>query len=193
MLNNLYQSLDPVAFTIGPFSARWYGPCLCGGLHLRHCHHVCSWQALEDALRLRLALHHYAMRHDRCYRGRSPGLRAFYNWDMYAANPLAILEFSRGGMSFHGGFIGALVAGIVAARMVRMPYLSLVDLAIIGVPIGLFLWSLCKFRQRRTVGRANRSSLGRCVWRFCWHGATPSQPAVRGLCWKAHCCLRSSS
>ena len=64
---------------------------------------------------------------------------------MYAANPLSILEFNRGGMSFHGGFIGALVAGIVAARIVKMPYLTLVDLAIIGVPIGLFFGRCANF------------------------------------------------
>ena len=137
MLNNLYQSLDPVAFTIGPFSARWYGLAYVAGF-------ICviaimyvvgkRWKMRFDFDSLCIIM--------LCAMigvivGGRLGYVLFYNWDMYAANPLAILEFSRGGMSFHGGFIGALVAGIVAARMVHMPYLSLVDLAIIGVPIGL--------------------------------------------------------
>ena len=137
MLNNLYQSLDPVAFTVGPFSARWYGLAYVAGF-------ICviaimyvvgkRWKMRFDFDSLCIIM--------LCAMigvivGGRLGYVLFYNWDMYAANPLAILEFSRGGMSFHGGFIGALVAGIVAARMVHMPYLSLVDLAIIGVPIGV--------------------------------------------------------
>ena len=127
MLNNLYQSLDPVAFTIGPFSARWYGLAYVAGF-------ICviaimyvvgkRWKMRFDFDSLCIIM--------LCAMigvivGGRLGYVLFYNWDMYAANPLAILEFSRGGMSFHGGFIGALVAGIVAARMVHMPYLSLVE------------------------------------------------------------------
>ena len=113
MLNNLYQSLDPVAFTIGPFSARWYGLAYVAGF-------ICVIAIM------------YVV-----------GKRWKMRFDF--ASLCIILEFSRGGMSFHGGFIGALVAGIVAARMVHMPYLSLVDLAIIGVPIGLFFGRCANF------------------------------------------------
>ena len=114
------------------------------------------------------------------------GYVLFYNWDMYAANPLAILEFSRGGMSFHGGFIGALVAGIVAARMVRMPYLSLVDLAIIGVPIGLFFGRCanCGAHQPIFPGALCSEVL------LAWSHVTPA--SCTRPCWKACCCLRSS-
>ena len=41
------------------------------------------------------------------------GYVLFYNFEMYAANPLAIFDFSRGGMSFHGGFVGAVIAGVI--------------------------------------------------------------------------------
>ena len=117
MLNNLYQSLDPVAFAIGPFSARWYGLAYVAGF-------ICviaimyvvgkRWKMRFDFDSLCIIM--------LCAMigvivGGRLGYVLFYNWDMYSANPLAILEFSRGGMSFHGGFIGALVAGIVAARM----------------------------------------------------------------------------
>ena len=144
-LNDIYQSLDPVAFTIGPFSARWYGLAYVAGF-------VCviaimyvvgkRWKMRFDFDSLCIIM--------LCAKigvivGGRLGYVFFYNWDMYAANPLAILEFQRGGMSFHGGFIGALLAGIVAARMVKMPYLSLVDLAIIGVPVGLFFGRCANF------------------------------------------------
>lgn len=144
-LNDIYQSLDPIAFTIGPFSARWYGLAYVAGF-------VCviaimyvvgkRWKMRFDFDSLCIIM--------LCAMigvivGGRLGYVLFYNWDMYAANPLAILEFQRGGMSFHGGFIGALLAGIVAARMVKMPYLSLADLAIIGVPVGLFFGRCANF------------------------------------------------
>lgn len=48
-------------------------------------------------------------------------------------------------MSFHGGFVGALLGGVVASRVVKVPYLTLVDLAMIGVPIGLFFGRCANF------------------------------------------------
>ena len=136
-LNDLYQSLDPVAFTIGPFSARWYGLAYVAGF-------VCviavmymvgkRWKMRFDfdslCIIMLCAMIGVIVGGQLGYvRGQSP----------------CHLEFSRGGMSFHGGFVGALLAGIVAARMVKMPYLSLVDLAIIGVPIGLFFGRCANF------------------------------------------------
>ena len=68
-----------------------------------------------------------------------------YNGPFYAAHPLEVLNFANGGMSFHGGLVGALLAGIVAAKIIKMPYLSLLDVAIIGVPIGLFFGRCANF------------------------------------------------
>lgn len=145
MLNELYQALDPVAFTIGPFTARWYGLAYVAGF-------LCaiaviyfvgkSWKLRFDFDSLCIIL--------LCAMvgiivGGRLGYVLFYNWDVYAANPLAILDFSRGGMSFHGGFFGAFIAGIIASRIVKMPYLSLIDIAMIGVPIGLFFGRCANF------------------------------------------------
>lgn len=85
------------------------------------------------------------MRHDRRYRGRSFGLRPFLQLGICTSRPAGHSRVFARGDELHGGFIGALVAGIVAARMVHMPYLSLVDLAIIGVPIGLFFGRCANF------------------------------------------------
>ncbi len=145
MLNELYQALDPVAFTIGPFTARWYGLAYVAGF-------LCAiaviyfvgkrWKLRFDFDSLCIIL--------LCAMvgiivGGRLGYVLFYNWDVYAANPLAILDFSRGGMSFHGGFFGAFIAGIIASRIVKMPYLSLIDIAMIGVPIGLFFGRCANF------------------------------------------------
>jgi phosphatidylglycerol:prolipoprotein diacylglycerol transferase len=77
--------------------------------------------------------------------GARLGYVLVYNPAYYAQNPIEILDFARGGMSFHGGLVGALLAGIIAAKIIKMPYLSLVDIAIIAVPIGLFFGRCANF------------------------------------------------
>lgn len=145
MLNDLYQTLDPIAFSIGPFTARWYGIAYALGFILA-------------AVVIYFVGKRWKMRFDMSsictiiicavvgvIIGGRLGYVLVYNGAFYAAHPLEILNFSNGGMSFHGGLVGALLAGIVAARLVKMPYLSLVDVAIIGVPIGLFFGRCANF------------------------------------------------
>ena len=145
MLNELYQSLDPIAFSIGPFTARWYGLAYVAGF-------LCAivimyvvgkrWKMrfTFDPLCIVLLCAMIGV-----IVGGRLGYVLFYNFEMYAANPLAIFDFSRGGMSFHGGFVGAVIAGVIASRLIKMPFLSLVDLAMIGVPIGLFFGRCANF------------------------------------------------
>lgn len=145
MLNEIYQSLNPVAFTIGPFSARWYGIAYVLGF-------ICAAFVIYKVGK------HWKLKFDfdsicvilicamvGVIIGGRLGYVLFYNFEMYAANPLEIFNFSHGGMSFHGGFVGALLAGIVAAKIIKMPYLTLVDLAVIGVPLGLIFGRVANF------------------------------------------------
>ena len=125
MLNELYQSLDPIAFSIGPFTARWYGLAYVAGF-------LCAiaimyivgkrWKMrfTFDPLCIVLLCAMIGV-----IVGGRLGYVLFYNFEMYAANPLAIFDFSRGGMSFHGGFVGAVIAGVVASRLIKMPFLSI--------------------------------------------------------------------
>lgn len=145
MLNEIYQSLNPIAFTIGPFSARWYGIAYVLGF-------ICAAFVIYKVGK------HWKLKFDfdsicivlicamvGVIIGGRFGYVLFYNFEMYAANPLEIFNFSHGGMSFHGGFVGALLAGIVAAKIIKMPYLTLVDLAVIGVPLGLMFGRVANF------------------------------------------------
>ena len=145
MLNEIYQLLNPVDFTIGPFSARWYGIAYVLGF-------ICAAFVIYKVGK------HWKLKFDfdsicvilicamvGVIIGGRLGYVLFYNFEMYAANPLEIFNFSHGGMSFHGGFVGALLAGIVAAKIIKMPYLTLVDLAVIGVPLGLIFGRVANF------------------------------------------------
>ena len=145
MLNDIYQTLDPVAFSIGPFTARWYGIAYALGFLLA----AAVIYFVGKRWKMKFDLNHLCTIVICAMVGVIIGGRLgyvlIYNNAFYAANPLEILNFSNGGMSFHGGLIGALLAGIVAARLIKMPYLSLVDVAIIGVPIGLFFGRCANF------------------------------------------------
>ena len=145
ILNDLYQTLDPIAFSIGPFSARWYGIAYALGF-------------LLAAVVIYFVGKRWKMRFDfenicvviicamvGVIIGGRLGYVLVYNGPFYAAHPLEVLNFANGGMSFHGGLVGALLAGIVAAKIIKMPYLSLLDVAIIGVPIGLFFGRCANF------------------------------------------------
>lgn len=145
MLNELYQSLDPIAFSVGPFTARWYGIAYVIGFLAA----IGIIYLVGKRWKMRFTADHLSIVLICAMIGVIVGARLgyvlVYNFTYYSANPLEILNFSHGGMSFHGGFVGALIAGIVAARLVKMPYLSLVDITVIGVPVGLFFGRCANF------------------------------------------------
>ncbi len=145
MLNDIYQSIDPVAFSIGSFSVRWYGLAYIAGFILaavivyftaRH------WKVriTSDALLIIMICVILGV-----ILGARIGYILFYNLDYYLAHPLEIIMFNHGGMSFHGGLIGILVAGIVAAKITHIPFLTLCDLGSIAAPAGLFFGRCANF------------------------------------------------
>lgn len=145
MLNQLYQMLDPVAFSIGPFSVRWYGIAYILGFACAAFVIVRTakrWQISLDVDSLMTVLLGAII-------GIIVGARlfycAFYGDGYYFEHPMEILAFSQGGMSFHGGLIGALLSGLVTARMIGVPYLTLADMAVVGAPLGLLFGRCANF------------------------------------------------
>lgn len=145
MLNEIYHNLNPVAFSIGSFSVRWYGIAyilgfICASIVLvitaRH------WKIKIDSEKLLSGI--------LCgiigvILGARLGYVLFYGNGYYLSNPEKIFALSEGGMSFHGGLIGGLIAGIFSAKLMKIKYLRLLDLAFIGVPIGLFFGRCANF------------------------------------------------
>jgi phosphatidylglycerol:prolipoprotein diacylglycerol transferase len=81
------------------------------------------------------------------------GYVLFYNFDIYLAHPAEMLAVWRGGMSFHGGFIGCLLAILVFARRRGLDGLALLDVAAAVVPIGLFFGRIANFVNGELWGR----------------------------------------
>ena len=145
MLNDIYQNLDPVAFAIGPFTVRWYGIAYVVGFLLAG---VVMWRVSK---RWKVKIDADSLLTIICcvivgiIVGARLGYCLVYGNGYYFEHPLELLAFQQGGMSFHGGLVGALVAGAVAAKLTHIPYLTLADLGAIAAPIGLFLGRCANF------------------------------------------------
>ena len=85
--------------------------------------------------------------------GGRTGYVLFYNFPHFAAHPIEILQLWNGGMSFHGGVTGCIVAIVLFALRRRIPMLSLGDVTAAVAPIGLFLGRIANFINGELWGR----------------------------------------
>ena len=106
------------------------------------------------------------------------GFVAFYQPGYYLQNPLQILMVWQGGMSFHGGLLGVVLAGWVFALRHKLPKLSTTDLIAHTVPFGLMLGRLANFVNAELWGRPSD-----LPWAVIFPGgAAQNCPGVAGLC-----------
>lgn len=143
----------PIAIAIGPFAIRWYALAYIAGLLIgwRYCLRLADrppglvrradiddflvWATLGVVL------------------GGRIGYVLFYNFDQYAAHPLQALYLWRGGMSFHGGALGVIVAILLFTRARAIPVFAFADIVCEAVPIGLFFGRIANFINGELWGR----------------------------------------
>ncbi len=144
-LNDLYHALDPVAFAIGPLTVRWYGLAYVLGFALA------AFIFYKVAKRWKLNINGDALITVMLCAiigiivGARLGYCIFYGDGYYFDHPLEVFAFNQGGMSFHGGLVGALIGGIVVTKLTGMPYLTLIDLGVIAGSLGLFFGRCANF------------------------------------------------
>ncbi len=102
------------------------------------------------------------------------GYVLFYNLPEYLDDPLSIFYVWEGGMSFHGGFIGVLVAIAFYARQHKIPFFVLGDIFAAVAPIGLFFGRVANFVNGELFGRV--STMDWAV-RFPHGGGVPRHPS----------------
>ena len=154
MLAIPYPAIDPVIFTVGPFAVRWYALAYIAGLVIgwRYCLAIAKKppraarpQDIDDFLvwaTLGVVL------------GGRIGYVLFYNFDHYLQNPIEVFYLWRGGMSFHGGALGVVVAILLFCRQRGIPLLVFADIITAAVPIGLFFGRIANFINGELWGRA---------------------------------------
>jgi phosphatidylglycerol---prolipoprotein diacylglyceryl transferase len=153
-----FPAINPVLISIGPFAIRWYALAYIVGI-------IAGWlyaRAIMSAQKL--------------WGGPAPitvaefddfiiwitlgiilggrvGYVLFYNLPHFVAHPLEVFELWNGGMSFHGGFLGCVIATVVFALRRGLPILSLGDVTTAVAPIGLFLGRIANFINGELWGR----------------------------------------
>ncbi len=106
------------------------------------------------------------------------GYVIFYDPATYLANPALIPQVWEGGMAFHGGFAGVVVAGLWFCRRERIPPLSMGDLLALAVPVGLMLGRIANFINAELWGRPTT-----VPWGVIFPGeAAQACEGVVGLC-----------
>ena len=90
--------------------------------------------------------------------GGRMGYVLFYNLPYFMAHPLDILAVWHGGMSFHGGLLGVIIAAIIFAKKWRRA-LQVLDLISVVAPIGFFFGRIANFINIEIMGRPTDSAL----------------------------------
>ena len=106
------------------------------------------------------------------------GYVLFYGEGQFLEDPMSILRVWEGGMSFHGGFIGVILAGALFARRNSVPPAKLADGMAIATPVGLFLGRIANFINAELWGRPTEAP-----WGVIFPGtAAQNCPDVTGPC-----------
>jgi phosphatidylglycerol:prolipoprotein diacylglycerol transferase len=149
-----YPHVDPVALDFpGPIDVRWYGLMYLVGFAIAY--FVLRWLAREEFLRLdpdAVGDLIFALVLGVILGGRL-GYIFFYDFGDFLENPARILRIWEGGLSFHGGLLGVLVAAAWFARKHRIPYLNLGDSLALAVPFGIFAVRMANFVNGELYGR----------------------------------------
>ena len=158
----IHPQFDPIALKIGPLAIHWYGLTYLAAfglflwlatLRTRHApfrEHGWTRRDVEDLMFFGVL---------GVIVGGRLGYVLFYKPTYYAAHPLEIFEVWRGGMAFHGGLIGVLLAMAWFARSRRRAWLEVTDLIAPCVPTGLACGRIGNFINGELWGRPADPSL----------------------------------
>jgi phosphatidylglycerol---prolipoprotein diacylglyceryl transferase len=155
-----YPNIDPVAFHLGPLPVRWYGIMYLIGFAASYV--LVRYQVLHPAQQGKEAREPFpaGFLDDLYYSvivglliGARLGYVLFYGRDLLRNGLLEVLAVWHGGMSFHGGLIGGIVAGIWYCRSKGVDPWRTADLIVVTAPIGLGLGRLGNFINGELYGR----------------------------------------
>jgi phosphatidylglycerol:prolipoprotein diacylglycerol transferase len=163
-----FPNIDPILLRLGPFQVHWYGLAyvvgfLAAGLIMRS--RARRWGlglSDDDIIELVLAAVIGVIV------GSRLGYVIFYGGADYWRHPLTIFAVWDGGMSFHGGLAGILIACAIEARRHNLTFLQLADVGAVGAPIGFGLGRLANFINGELWGRVTD-----VPWAVLFPGAGP--------------------
>ncbi|AUZ05342.1 prolipoprotein diacylglyceryl transferase [Vitreoscilla sp. C1] len=149
----MHPNFDPVALQLGPFAIRWYALSyivafalfiFLGRRRIKQGNTVFTNDMLDDLLTYGVV---------GVILGGRLGYVLFYNFAQYIDSPLSIFKVWEGGMSFHGGFLGVLVAMLVYAKRHQLGFWQVTDFITPMVPAGLASGRIGNFINGELWGR----------------------------------------
>ncbi len=163
-----FPQIDPVIFEIGPLAIRWYGMM-----------YLLGFAAAFFLIRHLVGLRELPLARDKVADlmfygilgvivGGRLGYVLFYNPGYYLAHPLESFAIWQGGMSFHGGLLGVIVAIVTYCRRYHLSILLTGDIVTASAPIGLGLGRLGNFINAELWGRVTDQP-----WGVIFPGAGP--------------------
>ncbi|HYS87907.1 MAG TPA: prolipoprotein diacylglyceryl transferase, partial [Bradyrhizobium sp.] len=153
-----FPAFDPIAIAIGPIAIRWYALGYIGGI-------VLGWMYARALIKrpnlwdgaspiTLLAMDDFILWVTvGIILGGRTGYVLFYNLPFFIQYPAEIFELWKGGMSFHGGFLGCVAAVMLFCWKRNLPTLSLGDITCGVAPIGICLVRLTNFINGELWGR----------------------------------------
>ncbi|WP_415303707.1 prolipoprotein diacylglyceryl transferase [Candidatus Pelagibacter sp. Uisw_090] len=146
------NNFDPVAFQILSFEIRWYSLAYIIGIIFGWIY--CKKKLIKDQRILSLFDDFITYLILGVILGGRLGYALFYNLKYYLENPLEILMVWNGGMSFHGGLIGVIVASQLFSSKHKVNQFIFLDLVALSAPIGIFFGRIANFINSELIGRA---------------------------------------
>lgn len=149
-----FPAFDPVLVTIGPFAIRWYALAYIAGVILgwQYAKHLARANPTGPAPQLYTEVLSWLV--FGILIGGRLGYVLFYNLPYYLEHPVEALQIWHGGMSFHGGALGVIIACWFFCKRFKVSYLAFMDIIVCVVPIGLFFGRLANFVNGELFGRA---------------------------------------
>jgi phosphatidylglycerol:prolipoprotein diacylglycerol transferase len=161
-----FPAIDPVLIHFGPFAIRWYALGYIVGIFFgwwyskRLVANASLWGPAGAPLKPADIDDFVAWAAVGIVGGGRIGYILFYDLPHYLANPLDALQVWHGGMSFHGGFLGTVLAMVLFARARKIPVWSMIDAIAPGVPVGIGLVRLANFINGELWGRPTDAPWG---------------------------------
>ncbi len=159
----IFPNIDPVILSISntPLKITWYSLSYLAGIllswiYIKHLNKLNKTNPLEtkkiDDLITYIIIGIII--------GGRLGYVLFYDFFLYLSNPLQILRTWEGGMSFHGGLLGVIIASYIFCRIHKVEFFRVMDLLACATPIGLFLGRIANFINGELYGRTTEVAWG---------------------------------
>ena len=166
-------SFDPVAISLGPITITWYALSYITGL-------LFFWRYALYLSKNKYSINREVI--DSFFNnailgviiGGRLGYVTLYNFDYYSENLIEILYVWQGGMSFHGGLVGVIIAQIITSIKYRIKFLIITDISSLTAPFGFMLGRIANFINGELYGKVTDHPIGIV---FINGGESPRHPS----------------